>query len=240
MDIQDKVTIITGASAGIGLATARRFAAEGAKVVLVARSFDKLQQVERELCAEGREVTAIRADMRSRPDVVRMVEGTMQKYGRIDILINNAGQGMAGAVADVGEDDFRKIIDLNVFGVVYAMQAAIPRMRQTGGGLIMNVSSMVSKMNILGLSAYASTKAALNMISSTARAELAADNIRVITVFPRTTATDFGKNSLGDQAMRQRQRAHATGGAIPVDSAEHVAGKILEAARNEPAEQYMV
>ncbi|MGE5138841.1 MAG: SDR family NAD(P)-dependent oxidoreductase, partial [Rudaea sp.] len=117
------------------------------------------------------------------------------------------------------------------------MQAVIPRMRASGGGLIINISSMTSKMHIPGLSAYASSKAALNLISETARQELAGDNIRVITVYPRTTATDFGKNSLGNPELRQRQRASRPG--VVVDTPEHVAERILQAAEKEPAEQYM-
>jgi len=170
--------------------------------------------------------------------VKQLIECAFQHYGRIDLLINNAGQAAAGTVAEVKVDDFRKILDLNLFGVLYAMQAVVPKMRQGGGGVIINVSSMVSKMHIYGLAAYAATKAALNMLTETARVELAPENIRVITVYPRMTATDFGKNSLGDPQVRQRQRAGAAGSTV-VDSAEFVAEKILEAARKEPIEQYM-
>ena len=109
-------------------------------------------------------------------------------------------------------------------------------MRQGGGGLIINISSGVSKMRLPGLGAYAATKAALNMLSDTARVELAPDNIRVITVYPRMTATDFGKNSLGNQ---QSTHGPANGPAPTVDSAEHVAGRILAAAQAEPEEQFM-
>jgi NAD(P)-dependent dehydrogenase (short-subunit alcohol dehydrogenase family) len=142
--------------------------------------------------------------------VTIMVEQAFQHYGRIDILINNAGQAAAGTVARVSRDSFLRNIELNVFGPLVALQAAVPLMRQGGGGLIINISSMVSKMHIPGLGAYAATKSALNMLSDTARGELAADNVRVITVYPRLTATDFGRNSLGDQRMRQSQRAGAS------------------------------
>ena len=104
--------------------------------------------------------------------------------------------------------------------------------------MIVNISSMVSKMHIPGLGFYASTKAALNILSETARDELHKDNIRVLTVFPRTTATDFGPNSLGDRQLRQRQRSAASA-SIPADSADYVAGKILKAIERETAEQYM-
>ncbi len=235
MDIQGKVAIITGASAGIGAVTAQLFAAKGAKVVLAARSADKLAELAANLNQQGYDALAVPTDMCQPAAVKQLIETTIAHYGRIDILINNAGQAAAGMVETVSIEDYRQIIDLNIFGPLYAMQAAIPLMRQTGGGLILNISSMVSKMQIPGLAAYASTKAALNMLTATARGELAADNIRMITVYPRLTATDFGKNSLGNRQTRQQQR---TGMPTP-DSAELVAEKILEAVHKEPAEQFM-
>ncbi len=239
MEIEDKVTVITGASGGIGLATARRFAETGAKVVLAARSGDKLNQLADELRGQGHEALAVATDMRNQAEVERMIETSVKHYGRIDVLVNNAGQAAAGRVAEASIEHYQQIIELNLFGPIYAIQAVVPHMRQTGGGLILNISSMVSKMHIPGLATYASTKAALNILSDTARVELAPDNIRVITVYPRMTATDFGRNSLGNQQMRQQQRDAAPRADIVVDSPEHVAEKILEAAQKEPAEQYM-
>jgi short-subunit dehydrogenase len=238
MEIRDKVVLVTGASGGIGLATARSFAGEGAKVALVARSADRLNEIADGLRREGREAIAIAADLRDAAQVKRAVAETTRHFGRIDILINNAGQSAADMIADINLDDFRQIVELNVFAPLTAMHAVIPMMREHGGGLILNVSSMVSKMRIPGLAAYAATKAALNVLSDTARVELAADHIRVILVFPRTTATDLGKNSLGNAELRQRQRESAHAQAT-VDTAEFVAGKILAAAINEPDEQYM-
>jgi NAD(P)-dependent dehydrogenase (short-subunit alcohol dehydrogenase family) len=235
MDLSGKVTIITGASAGIGLATARRFAGAGARVALVARSAEKLAALADELRAQGHDALVATADMRDRTAVEQMVAQVFRHFGRIDILVNNAGQAAAGTVAEVSLDNFLRIIELNVFGPLVAMQAAVPLMRQGGGGLIINISSMVSKMYIPGLGAYAATKSALNMLSDTARGELAADNIRVITVYPRLTATDFGRNSLGDQRMRQHQRTGAPSG----DTPEYVADRILKAAQEEPPEQFM-
>jgi NADP-dependent 3-hydroxy acid dehydrogenase YdfG len=237
MDVSGKVVIITGASAGLGLATARRFAGAGAKVVLVARSTDKLTALAEELRRQGHDALPITADMRDQQAVSRMIDQAFKHFGRIDILVNNAGQAAAGTVAEVNPDDFRQILELNVFGALHAIQAAVPKMRQ-GGGLIINISSMVTKMHIPGLAAYAATKTALNMLSETARVELAAENIRMITVYPRLTATDFGKNSLGNEQLRQRQRASVS--SMTPDSPELVAEKILEAAQKEPAEQYMI
>ena len=238
MEVADKVTIITGASMGIGLATARVFAGAGARLAIVARSADKLEALAGELRIQGREAIALPTDMRDAAAIAAMVEAAVAHYGRLDILINNAGQAAAGSVATINPEHYRQIIDLNIFGPLHAIQAAVPHLRMAGGGLIINVSSMVSKMNIPGLGSYASTKSALNMLSDTARVELAPDNIRVVTVFPRMTATDFGRNSLGDQHTRRQQRA-PVGAPPPVDTAEYVAQRILLAAQTEPREQYM-
>jgi short-subunit dehydrogenase len=236
LELNNRVVIITGASAGIGLATAKRFAEAGSKVVLAARSREKLEQTAQELKQQGHEALAVQTDMTDPAQVNRLVNEAFRRYGRIDILINNAGQAAAGTIEKISPEDYRRIIELNLFGPLFAMQAAIPKMRENGGGIIINISSMVSKMHIPGLGTYASTKAALNLLSDTARVELERDHIRVITVFPRTTATDFGKNSLGNQIMRGQQRSNPH---IIVDTAEYVADKIVEAARKEPAEQYM-
>ncbi len=238
MEVLGKVVIVTGASEGIGLAAARTLAARGARVVLAARSTEKLEQTAAELQRRGLEAVAIPTDMRQQAAVDALVETAVQRLGRVDVLVNNAGQSVAGKIADLDIDAFRQIIDLNVLGPVYAMQAVIPVMRRQGGGLIVNVSSMVSKMNIPGLAGYASTKAALNLISDTARGELAPENIRVITVFPRITATNFGKNALGNRALRERQRS-APPRDVVVDPPEYVAERIVKAIEEEPAEQYM-
>lgn len=233
MEIRDKVVLITGASAGIGLATVRSFATAGAKLALIARSADVLNHLAKELQSQGIDAVAMPADVSDPKQVERVIEDTMRRFGRLDVLINNVGQAAVGKVADLNPDDFRKILDLNVLGPLATMQSAIPVMRRQGGGLIINISSVVSKMHIAGLGAYAATKAALNMISDTARDELASDQIRVITVYPRSTATDFGKNALGAHEQ-QRQ-----GSSSPTDTPEMVAEKILAAALYEPDEQYM-
>jgi len=239
MDISGKVVLITGASMGIGLATAQVFSRAGARLALVARSGVLLAGLVEELRAQGGEALAIPADLFDPEQITRAIAETVAHFGHLDILINNAGQAAAGTVAEVNVADFRHIVELNVYAPLLAMQAAIPVMRAHGGGLILNVSSMVSKMCLPGLGAYAATKAALNLLSDTARGELAGENIRVISIFPRMTATDFSKHSLGNRTMHRDMHREQRATPIPVDSAEHVAEKILAAAILEPAEQYM-
>lgn len=236
MDIQDKVVIITGASEGIGRATAKRFAEAGAKLALVARSVDRLAELADELRERGCDAISAPSDVSDPAQLKRAVAETVRHFGRIDVLINNAGQAAVGRIADLDLGDFRQIVDLNLFGSFIAMQSVIPIMQEHGEGLIINVSSMVSKMSIPALGAYAATKAALNALSNTARAELAPEGIRVITVFPRMTSTDFSIHSLGNREMHQRYHSNPN---VPVDTPEQVADMILTAAINEPEEQYM-
>ena len=234
MEIQNSVVIVTGASEGIGEATATMLAQNGARLVLAARSADKLARLADKLKAAEAEVIYLPTDIRDKGSVEQMIADAQQHFGRIDVLVNNACQSVGGTIEKLEITDFQKVIELNVFGVLYAMQAVIPVMRTQGGGLILNVSSMVSKLTLPWIGGYASTKSMLNQLSATARAELAPDNIRVCLMFPRTTATHFRENGLNYSGAKPRP-----GVPIQIDSAEAVAERILEAIRTEPAEQYM-
>jgi len=231
MEIKDSVVIITGASQGIGLAAAKLLASKGAKVALAARSQDALEKLEKELPGS----LAVPTDLRKEGAVARMIQKTIDHYGRIDILINNAGQGLYGPVASVDLNQYRDVLELNVVSVIAAMQAVIPHMRQQGGGMILNVSSRVSKNYFPNLGAYASTKYALNALSLTAREELRKDNIVVSILLPKMTATNFGKNAFRTEAFQNAR----PGDARPqpqVDTAEDVAQKIAELIQSEAPE----
>jgi NADP-dependent 3-hydroxy acid dehydrogenase YdfG len=233
MEIKEKVIIITGASGGIGLATARYLSAQGAKLVLAARSEDKLKDIVKELP----NAIAVPTDMRNPADIKNMIDQTIKAYGRIDMLINNAGQGMFGPVEDIDVERYKEIMELNVYGVLRAMQAVIPVMRKQGGGMIVNISSMVSKNSFPGLAAYASTKYALNAISLTARRELKNDHIVVVVFHPKMTATDFGTNIIGDHPDMTKP---SEGQPAPViDTPEQVAEKISALILSEEPEASM-
>jgi short-subunit dehydrogenase len=231
MNIQEKVVIVTGASAGIGEATAKLLAKKGAKVVLAARSSEKIAALSKELPGS----ISIPTDMTDEASIQHLIDETKKRLGRVDILINNAGQGLYGPIETVSVSDYRKIFELNVVGPLVAMQKVIPVMREDGGGMIINISSMLSKMYVPYLGGYASTKYALNALSLTARQELEKDKIIVSVMLPGLTATEFGKN-----AIKSGESFTRPGGAsMPqADSAEHVADRILLAIENEKAEVY--
>lgn len=232
MDIKDKVVIVTGASYGIGLAVAELLTRRGAKVALVARSLDRLHEISKRLPGS----LPIRADLTREDDIKRMVRETKEHYGRIDILINNAGQGCDAPVEKLKIEVFRRIFELNVVGPLIAMQQIIPIMRGQKGGMIVNISSGLALMALPNMSPYASLKSALVNVSLTAREELKKDNIPVSVVYPYITDTDFEKNTIRETAEEVSGSEEDHGAPRPPDSAEYVALKIVEGIESGDAE----
>ena len=230
MHIKNSIAIITGASGGIGLALAHELSKRGATVVLAARSESKLKKIVSEIPNSY----AIATDMTKPADIEALISKTKDTYGRIDILVNNAGQGIRSSVEDTDLDEYTSIMELNVFGVLRAMKAVIPVMRAQDKGLIMNISSLVSKNYFPTLGAYASTKYALNALSLTARAELVGDGITVSVFHPRMTATDFGANALGNTESALVSRP-----GMIIDTPELVAEHIADQIESETAEEGM-
>jgi short-subunit dehydrogenase len=230
MNIQDlagKVAIVTGASSGIGLATANLLARHGVRVALVSRSLETLNTISKELP----DSLAVPADMTKIQQIKKMIKTTKDHYGRIDILINNAGQGYDATVEKINIGTLHYIYDLNIVGPLCAMQQVIPIMKNHGGGTIINISSGTALMHLPAMSAYSSSKRALAGISMAARQELQNDAIVVSVVYPYITLTNFEKNTIRESSEDTSEPQDATPtatGRIPPDSADYVAQKILE------------
>jgi short-subunit dehydrogenase len=228
MDVRGKVAIVTGASGGIGLATARLLSSKGAKLALVARSKDKLERLAKEMPS----AIAVAADISKPSDVEGMIKQVQQHFGRIDILVNNAGQGYDSPIEKIDAEVMRCIFDLDFAGQVLAMKQVIPIMRKQGVGSIVNVSSSLALMHIPGMSVYAALKQALAHISLTAAEELKGDNIKVAVVYPYITLTDFEKNTVktGSPRWESEGGEEEEGGGLPFkpDTAEYVAQKIVD------------
>ena len=230
MEIKNKVVVVTGASGGIGLAIARELGRRGATLVLAARSADKLKEIAAEIPGS----LAVPTDMTKQGDIKALIAQAKETFGRVDVLVNNAGVGLRSPVAEVNIEEYRAIMELNVFGVLRAMQEVVPLMRAQGGGLILNISSMVSKNYYPGMGAYASTKYALNALSLTARTELAGDHIVVSVFHPRMTATEFGANAFGRKYSSPAGRP-----GLQVDTAPQVAAAVADQIESEVPEAGM-
>lgn len=185
--IDGSVIIVTGASSGIGEAIARLAHARGMKVVLAARRAALLAAVSASLPGS----VAVPTDVTSSDDVRALVDSAVAEFGRIDVLVNNAGQGLHLPVIDVDLDDVRAVLELNVLAPLALMKAVTPVMRSGGGGAIVNISSGSTRRVLPGVGPYAATKSALNTLSEVARSELARDNITVSLVVPGVTKTAF-------------------------------------------------
>ena len=201
MDVNGKVAIVTGASAGIGLATAKLLSKKGAKLVLAARSKDKLEQLAKELPNS----VAVVADMSKVQDVKRMVKQAVKHFGRVDILVNNAGQGYDVRVEKTNPETFRYLFELDVVGPIAAISEVVPLMRKQGGGAIVNVSSGTVLMQLEEMGPYSALKAALAQLSLTAREELKEEKIAVTVVYPYITLTDFEQNTIKDPSMQLQE-----------------------------------
>jgi short-subunit dehydrogenase len=230
MKLKDRVAIVTGASSGIGLATARLLTKEGAKVALVSRSRKKLERLAAELLGSF----VIVADMTKIHEIESMVNRTVEHFGRIDVLVNCAGQGYDAPVEKTNVDTLHRIFDLDVVGPLVAMEQVIPIMRKHGGGTIINVSSGTALMYLPNNGAYSGLKRALAHISLTAREELKKDSIVVSVAYPYVTLTDFEKNTIKDAVPEEGEQGSSF--PFPADTAEYVAQRILEGIESGEAE----
>ncbi|MCC6492964.1 MAG: SDR family oxidoreductase [Pirellulales bacterium] len=222
--INDQVIVVTGASSGIGLATARMAARKGAKVLLTSRNADALAKVVREIERSGGEATYIAADITFRDDVAKIARAAIDYFGRIDTWVNNAGLSIFGRLQEVSEDDHRRLFDVNFWGVVNGSLAAVPYLRRQGGALI-NVGSEVSDVAIPVQGMYAASKHAVKGFTDALRIELESERapISVTLIKPASIDTPFTRHA-GNYLKRKPQLPP------PVYHPDDVARAILYAA----------
>lgn len=200
LKLKDRVVVITGASSGIGRELAFQFAAKGSRVVLAARTQLVLEQISHQIVQAGGSAFPVPTDVTKRPEVERLMQKTHDAFGRIDILINNAGVSPAvGPLMNVREEDVRTTLEVNLMGGIYGVWAAVPYMEKNGGEIVF-VSSAVGKRGIPRSSAYCASKFAVQGLTESIRQELRSKNIRVITVCPPGVNTPFFvRNGRGDR-----------------------------------------
>ncbi len=190
-NIAGKVIVITGASSGMGEAAARHLAAKGANVVLGARRVDRIDALAAEITAAGGQATAVATDVSKREDVQTLVDTAVATYGRVDVLINNAGVMPLSPMDRLKVDEWDRMIDVNVKGVLYGVAVALPHMLKQGSGHIINLSSVAGHKIFAGSAVYSATKTAVRVISEGLREEMAPHNIRVTIISPGAVKTEL-------------------------------------------------
>ncbi len=187
---EGKVALVTGASSGIGAHVARRLAADGARVVVAARRRDRLDALVDEIEREGGEAVAVEADVRDRHQVQAAVDTAVSRYGRLDVLCNNAGIMPVSRLSLLELDHWEDMVDVNVKGVLWGVAAALPVMRQQGSGHVVNIASVGARAVAPGGAVYSATKFAVRALSEGLRLE--EPDLRVTVVYPGATSTELG------------------------------------------------
>jgi len=190
-NIAGKVVVITGASSGLGEATARLLAAEGAAVVLGARRADRIDALARELAQQGGKAIAVPTDVTDHAQVKRFVDAAVETYGRVDVMINNAGLMPHSPLERLKIEDWDRTIDVNLKGVLYGIAAALPHMQRQLAGHIINVSSVAGHKVRAGGSVYSATKTAVRVLTEGLRQEVKPYNIRTTIISPGAVATEL-------------------------------------------------
>jgi len=190
--LKDRVALVTGASSGIGEATARALARAGAKVALVARRIERLHALAATIASEGGEALPLRADVAREDEVRAAIAQTTSQWGRLDIVVNNAGVMLLSPVADASIDDWRRMIELNLLGVMVTTKLALPHFQRAGGGHIVNVASVAGRVANPSAGAYAATKFGVVAFSESVRREVYKDKIRVTVIEPGMVETELG------------------------------------------------
>ncbi len=227
-----RVIAITGASAGIGRATALRVARDGASVAICARRGDRLDEVAREIAKAGGKALPIVADVTRDGDMRMFVEKTVERFGRLDVMMCNAGFGIYGAIDEVTPDQMKKLMDINYFGTYYATRAALPVLRRQQRGHIIIVSSIAGKRGVPYMGAYSATKFAQIGMAECLRSEVYGSDIHVSVLCPISTPTEF------TGVMERETGGEVTGALGPTQSADAVADAVARAIEKPVPEIY--
>ena len=227
-----RVIAITGASAGIGRATALRLARDGAAVAICARRREQLDAAAAEIVAAGGRALSVVADVTQAEAMDAFVAQTVARFGRLDVMMCNAGFGIAGAIDDIAPDQMQKLMDINYHGTYHATRAALPLFRRQGSGHIVMVSSIVGKRGVPYMGAYSATKFAQVGLAECLRSELLGTGIHVTVVYPVSTETEFF------DVMSRETGTAVTRAMGPRQSVEVVAGAIARAIDRPVAEVY--
>jgi short-subunit dehydrogenase len=220
MNLKGKVAVVTGSSKGIGRAIAIALAEQGCDVVLTARSSAELQKAEKEVSQFGTKVLSAQLDIRNLKEIMHLVQTVESALGPASILVNNAGIGKFSEVRNMSEEDFRSVIETNLFGAFYCSHAFLPGMIERKEGHIINISSLASRNPFAGASAYCASKAALNAFSECMMLEVRHSNVKVTTICPGSVATEFGSGESQEKSWAL--------------TAEDVAGAVLEVLQTSP------
>jgi NAD(P)-dependent dehydrogenase (short-subunit alcohol dehydrogenase family) len=194
--LDGKVAVVTGGAHGIGRASAKALAAEGAKVAI-----GDVDEADGNACADeivdsSGDAMFLRTDVTSMDDVRALVGAAVERWGRLDVMVNNVGVAIAGAAGEMSEDDWRRVIDVNLTGVWRGMRVAIPIMLEAGGGSIVNMSSVQGHVGFVGWSGYAASKGGIDALTRQAAVEYAARGIRVNAIVPGTILTEMNERIL--------------------------------------------
>jgi uncharacterized protein len=191
MSLRGTVMLITGASSGIGAATARRAAAAGARVALAARSADQLDELAVTIRKNGGEAVSLPADVTRDAEVTRLVEATIARFGRLDVLVNNAGFAVLDHVADASLADFEEMLAVNLVGAARCAKAVLPQMLAQRRGQIVNIASMAGLLSMHNFGFYCATKAGLIALTRSMQLDLSGTGVRCVAICPGTVRTPF-------------------------------------------------
>lgn len=231
--MDEKVVVITGASSGIGAALAKQLGQQGHKLALAARREKELNEVARQT---GKDTNSVVCDVTRRTEVEKLRDAALDRFGRVDVWVNNVGRGIGRKVLELSEEDFDEIIDVNLKSAFYGIQAIVPYFQKEKRGHLINISSFLGRVPFATFrSIYSAAKAAMNSLTANLRMDLAAEypDIYISLVMPGVVTTDFSKNALGGTPQVPRRY-----GMAKPQTAEEVASVIAEIIENPKAEVY--